>query len=415
MMDSAHPSTRPGVPLPLADIRIVSVEQYAAGPFGTMQLADLGAEVIKVEDPNTNGDIARYVAPYSDGEDSLFYESFNRNKRSISLDLTSPAGRSVFERLVAESDAVYFNLRGDVPERLGLTYEQLKHVNPRIVCCSLSGYGLTGPRRAEPAYDYILQGLTGWMSLTGEPGGPPTKSGLSLVDFASGLAAACSLLAGVHAARRDGVGMDCDVSLFDTALSMLSYQATWHMTRDFEPKRRAHSGHPSLVPFQNFATADGWIVVGCAKEKFWQRMADIVSPELLEDARFTNFATRREHEAELLAILSERFADDTADRWLERLAAAGVPCGPIHDVATALEEPQVAARSMIIETEHPRFGTVRQLAGAVRAGPPRTDHSVGPTRNQDGPAILAGLGYDDAAVAELEAAGAFGTATVGLR
>jgi crotonobetainyl-CoA:carnitine CoA-transferase CaiB-like acyl-CoA transferase len=387
--------------LPLEDIRIIAVEQYAAGPYGTMALADLGAEIIKVEDPRTGGDIARYVSPFSEGEDSLFFEAFNRNKRSISLDLTVPEGREVFERLVRGADAVYYNLRGDVPERLGLTYAQLRHVNQRIVCCSLSGFGRTGPRRAEPAYDYILQGLTGWMSLTGEPDGPPTKSGLSVVDFAAGLVAAASLLAGVHAARRDGVGLDCDVSLFDTAVSMLTYPAAWHLNGGFEPTRRAHSGHPSLVPFQNFETADGWIVLGCAKEKFWQRMTAVVDPALADDPRYANFELRRENERPLLDHLAAIFRTRTSAEWLSILGSAGVPCGPVNDVAAALAEEQVDARGLLVGTEHPRFGRVRQLLGPLRVGRGRDRSRRAPQRDEDGEALLRELGYDDAAIERL--------------
>ena len=185
---------------PLEDVRVIAVEQYGAGPFGSVHLADLGADVIKIEDPSVGGDVGRYVAPLQEGEDSIFFETFNRNKRSVSLDLNTPAGRGVFEDLVRVSDVVYSNLRGDVPERLGIRYDDLKHLNPAIVCCSLSGYGMTGPRRADPGYDYVLQGLTGWMDLTGEPDGPPTKSGLSLVDYSGGLIATISLLAALHAA-----------------------------------------------------------------------------------------------------------------------------------------------------------------------------------------------------------------------
>ena len=187
---------------PLEDVRVVAVEQYAAGPFGSLFLADQGAEVIKIEDPGTRGDVGRYVIPYQVGADSLYFETFNRNKKSLALDLSSAAGREVLHGLVAKSDAIYSNLRGDVPERIGLTYEQLAPVNRRIVCCSLTGFGMNGPLQSEPAYDYILQGLAGWMSLTGEPDGPPAKSGLSLVDFISGTVAAFSLVTAVHAASQ---------------------------------------------------------------------------------------------------------------------------------------------------------------------------------------------------------------------
>ncbi len=237
---------------PLADLRIIAVEQYGAGPFGSLHLADLGAEVIKIEDPRVGGDVGRYVPPYFEEEDSLFFETFNRNKRSLSLDLSSDAGRKVFEELVRVSDVVYSNLRGDVPAKIGITYEALRHLNPKIVCVSLTGFGMSGPRQNEPGYDYVLQGLSGWMELTGEPDGAPTKSGLSLVDFSGGLVAAISLLAGVHAARRDGLGMDCDVSLYDTAIGMLTYPATWHLNAGFEPVRTHNSAHPHLCPSKPF-------------------------------------------------------------------------------------------------------------------------------------------------------------------
>ncbi|MGA0003263.1 MAG: CaiB/BaiF CoA transferase family protein, partial [Candidatus Nanopelagicales bacterium] len=178
------------MPRPLEGITVLSLEQFGAGPFGTVHLADLGARIIKIEDPSSGGDVGRYVPPYAHEEDSLFFEAFNRNKESISLDLSTPAGRATFEDLVKKSDAVYSNLRGDVPAKLKITYDDLKHLNPAIVCCSLSGFGMTGPRAKEPGYDYMLQGLAGWMSLTGEPDGPPTKSGLSLLDFSGGFVAA---------------------------------------------------------------------------------------------------------------------------------------------------------------------------------------------------------------------------------
>lgn len=397
---------------PLEDIRIVAVEQYGAGPFGSLHLADLGAEVIKVEDARTGGDIGRYVPPFQAGEDSLFYESFNRNKKSISLDLATPAGQQVLRDLVRVSDAVYSNLRGDIPERLGLRYDDLKDINPKIVCCSLSGFGMTGPRRAEPAYDYILQGLCGWMSLTGEPDGPPAKSGLSMVDYSGGFVAAITLLAAIHSARRDGKGMDCDLSLFDVAISLLTYVGTWQMNGEFTPRRTAHSAHPSLVPFQNFETTDGWIVVGCAKEKFWRRLVEVVGmPGLASDERFKDFAARRAHAAELIPMLQKRFRTESSQHWLERLIRAGVPCGPIQTVEEALTDPQTAARGLILEVEHPRFGHVRELASPVRVGRVRDDHHRAPQRNEDAQEILVGLlGYSPEKIGQLESAAAFGAA-----
>jgi crotonobetainyl-CoA:carnitine CoA-transferase CaiB-like acyl-CoA transferase len=397
---------------PLADIRIIAIEQYGAGPFGSVHLADLGAAVIKIEDPASGGDVGRYVPPYQEGEDSLFFEAFNRNKRSISLDLTTPDGHAVFEDLARVSDVVYSNLRGDVPAKIGITYEDLKHLNPRIVCCALTGFGMTGPRASEPGYDYILQGIAGWMDITGEPSGPPTKSGLSLVDYSGGLVAAIAILAGVHAARRDGVGMDCDVSLFDTAISMLTYPAIWNLNGDFEPARTHHSAHPSLVPFQAFRAREGWIVVACPKEKFWRRLAIAVGrPELASDERFATFADRRRNETELRAILDEVFVSRSAPEWLDVLRAAGVPCGPVNSVSQALADDHTVARGMVVQTEHPRFGAVRQVRSPVRVGGDEPEYRRAPARHEDAVAVLSGLlGYDAAHIEELAHRGAFGKA-----
>lgn len=396
---------------PLEDVRIISLEQYGAGPFATLQLADLGAEVIKIEDPSMGGDVGRYVPPYNAGEDSLFFEAFNRNKRSLSLDISTPAGRQVFEDLVRDADAVFSNLRGDVPAKLRIRYDDLKDVNPRIVCCSLTGFGMTGPRAAQPGYDYVLQALAGWMDLTGEPDGPPTKSGLSLVDFAGGLVAALSLMSGLHTARRDGVGLDCDVSLFETAMSMLTYPAAWHLNAGFTPVRTRHSAHPSLVPFQAFEASDGWLVVGCAKEKFWQRLTEAIGrPDLAADPRYATFPDRQRHSDTLLPVLAAHFRERTVADNLEPLYATGVPCGPVNSVAEALCDEQTLARDLVIDAAHPRYERVRTVATAVRVGGEPVVHRRAPTRNEDARSILEDhLGYDVGRLAELQAAGAFGT------
>jgi crotonobetainyl-CoA:carnitine CoA-transferase CaiB-like acyl-CoA transferase len=395
---------------PLEDVRIVAVEQYGAGPFGSIHLADLGADVIKIEDPRNGGDVSRYVPPHQSGEDSLFFEAFNRNKRSLSLDLLTDAGRVVLRDLVACSDAVYSNLRGDIPERLQLRYADLCDANPRIVCCSLSGFGMTGPRRAEPAYDYILQGMTGWMSLTGEPDGPPAKSGLSLVDYSGGYVAALALMSGIHAARRDGIGMDCDTSLFDVAMGMLTYVGTWNLTAGLVPQRMAHSSHPSIVPFGAFETADGWIVVVCAKEKFFVRLCDVFGkPEIAKDERFKNATARYKNRLELIPILDREFLQKTSSEWLELLRGAGVPCGPVNTVEEAFLDPQTAARGLIVESEHPHFGTVRGVGSPVRVGEMTPPVRRAPRRNEHAGEILHGLlRYDDEKIGELTTAGAFG-------
>jgi crotonobetainyl-CoA:carnitine CoA-transferase CaiB-like acyl-CoA transferase len=347
--------------LPLADVRVLAIEQFGAGPWATLQLADLGAEVIKIEDPASGGDVGRYVPPFQEGEDSLFFETFNRNKKSISLDLRDPAGRDRFEELVRISDVVFSNLRGDQPAKLRLRYDDLKHLNPRIVCCSLSGFGMTGPRAAEGGYDYMMQGLAGWMALTGDPEGPPTKSGLSLVDLSGGYVAALAMLAALWRARRDGAGCDCDVALLDVAMHELMYVGTWAASHGYVPPRRANSAHPSLVPFQNFETADGWIVVAAPKEKFWVRVCEAIGePELATDPRFADFAARDRNRDELGPILERAFRARTSAEWLEALREAGVPASAVNDVLEAVEE------ARLVEYEHPSLGTVRQVASPLR-------------------------------------------------
>jgi len=216
--------------LPLSRLRVLAVEQYGAGPFGTSYLADLGAEVVKIENHRDGGDVGRHVGPHFFGaDDSHFFQTFNRNKKSITLDLKHPDGLAVFKRLVAGADAVLDNLRGDLPTKLGLDYAALKDANPRIVCAHLSAYGRSGSRRAWPGYDYLMQAEAGHMTVTGEPDGPPTRYGLSIVDLMTGLAAAFGLLAGVVKARETGVGMDVDTSLFDVAMHNLNYPGTWYL------------------------------------------------------------------------------------------------------------------------------------------------------------------------------------------
>lgn len=397
------------MPRILEDVRIISFEQYGAGPFATLHLAELGAEVIKVESW-PHGDVGRHVPPYRTESDSLFFQALNRSKRSICLDLRRPEGREVLHDLVRSSDAVFSNLRGDVPERLGITYRHLADVNPAVVCCSLSGYGMSGPRSAQPGFDYMVQGIAGWMSITGEPMGPPSKTGLSAVDFASGYAAALALVAGLHAARRDGVGCDCDISLLESAMSMLNYLVTWAGTAGFEPTRVERSGHPTLVPFQNFRTQDGWIVAGGSKEKFWERMAHALGrSDLLDDPRFVTFDDRLTHKSALISELDATFAEQTTGHWLEVLEAAGVPCAPVNTVGQALGDPQVVAREAVFDLPHPFWGSVSHVASPIRVGAQEHVHGAAPALGADTTAVLQDeLGYSPERIANLAALGVIG-------
>ncbi|KAJ3339052.1 hypothetical protein HDU93_008638 [Gonapodya sp. JEL0774] len=419
-------------PLPLHDVRIIAVEQFGAGPFGTTHLCDIGAEVIKVEDPSNGGDVARYVpSPVKVGEDNIYFESFNRNKKSISLDLSKPAGKKVFDDLVKVSDAVYSNLRGDVPKKIGITYDQLKHINPRIVCVSLSAFGMSGPRLKNPGYDPVLQGMCGelslgfctivkrhgtdfiaksspgWMDVTGDPGGPPTKAGLSLVDYAGGVVAALSLVSGVHAARRDGVGMDCDVSLYDTAMNFLGYPATFNLSTNgkYRPERSYHSAHPTLIPFQ-----DGWITIACAKEKFWQRLCGVFGkPEWITDSKFKDFASRHKNREFVVDAIEAVTKTKTSAEWLELMEDAGVPCGPVNSVHEALRDKHLPSRDLVVEYEHPTLGTVKQIGSPVKVGNMHRIHQRGPMRNEHGEDLMTELlGYDIGMIRSLASEGAFG-------
>jgi crotonobetainyl-CoA:carnitine CoA-transferase CaiB-like acyl-CoA transferase len=399
-----------GMAMPLEGVRVLAVEQFGAGPWATLQLADLGAEIIKIEDPGNAGDVGRYVPPFQAGEDSLFFETFNRGKKSLALDLRSAEGRAVFHDLVRASDAVFSNLRGDGPAKLGLTYEALQAVNPRIVCVSLSGFGNTGPRVKEAGYDYIIQAMAGWMSLTGDPDGPPTKSGLSLVDLSGGYVAAIALLAGIHRAQRDGVGCDADVSLFETALAELMYVGTWAATHGHVTPRRANSAHPSIVPFQAFATADGHITVAAAKPRFWERLCQAIErPDLLADPRYASFASRDEHRDALLAELDAVFATRDSAHWVALLVEAGVPVGRVNDVAEALEDPQTVARDAVVAYEHPNLGTVRQPATPLRLSGDLPGPSRAPFLGEHTEELLREVcGYGPERTAALREAGAFG-------
>jgi crotonobetainyl-CoA:carnitine CoA-transferase CaiB-like acyl-CoA transferase len=398
------------VEAPLADLRVLAVEQFGAGPWGTVQLADLGADVIKVEDPAVGGDVARYVPPFQIGEHSLYFETFNRNKRSIALDLKHRKSRSVLGDVVRHVDAVFYNLRGDQPERLGLRYNQLSDFNPRVVCCSLSGFGMTGPRAPEGAYDHTIQGLAGWQSLTGEPDGPPIRSALPLVDYSAGYVAALAIVAAVWRARRDGVGAEVDLSLFETALSELAYVGTWVASRGFEPQRMPRSAHQSLVPFQNFPTADGWMVLACPKESLWAKLCHAIGrDDLVQDPRFSDFAARESNRGELVAILDAVIRTRATREWVLMLSRAGIPCAPIQGVAAALEDPQVIARNGTVELRHQVLGEVRHVASPFRITDFDGEVTRGPYLGEHTEEVLTGLcGYTSAQVAALAADGVFG-------
>ena len=393
--------------LPLDGLRILAATQLGAGPFGMMFLADLGAEVIKIEDPSSGGDEARRVPPFADpaAHDGLYYQAFNRGTRSLTLNLRHPEGQALLRQLVARVDAVFNNLRGDLPATLGLDYAALRDANPRVVCCSLTGFGRTGPRRAEPAYDYLLQAYAGFMSVTGEPDAPPTKCGVSIVDFAGGMLSALALMIGLHRARATGVGCDVDVSLLDAALSMLNYMALWSLNRDWRPVRHPLGQHQSLVPSQTFRTADGWLVIMVMKEKFWQRLVECLAlPALGDDPRFRTFADRLAHRDVLIPLVEDAFRRRTTAEWLARLRGK-VPVAPVYTVDEALADEQAVARDMIVDVEHPVFGTLREVGCPIKLDGVAPRYAPGAPLGADTAAILAEVGVGAAALEGLRARG----------
>ena len=390
--------------LPLAGMRILSVEQYGAGPAGTIYLADLGAEVIKIENPHEGGDVGRAVGPHFFGAgDSQFYQTFNRNKRSMGLDLQSQAGREIFRKLVKTADAVFDNLRGDLPQKLGLTYAALAQYNPRLVCAHLSAYGREGSRAAWPGYDYLMQAEAGHMSLTGEPDAPPARYGLSVVDLMTGAVAALGLVSAVLGARATGRGRDVDTSLFDLALFNLNYPGTWYLNAGTVQRREPRSAHPSLVPSQLYRTADGWIFVMCNKEKFWPLLAaELGHPEWARDERFADFPARLKHRDELTVLLDRAFSTDGTRNWLRRLAGK-VPVAPVNDVAQALDNPFVGERGSVQDFGYPDGRTARLIANPIRVADAELPRRAAPALGADTDSLLLEIGYSKEKIAELRA------------
>lgn len=364
--------------MPLEGISILAVSQFGAGPYATMILAELGAEVIKIEDPSVGGDVSRSVPPYAIEHDSLYFQSFNRNKKSITLNLKSPEGKSIFHRLVKVSDGVFNNLRGDQVHKLGLDYNSLKEVNPKLVCCSLVGFGTSGLRASEPGYDYLMQAYAGYMRVTGDPSGPPAACGVSVIDHAAGFAAALGLVAALYSAARTGQGRDVEVSLLDTAVSMLTYLAIWNLNKGFAPTRRPGSAHQTLVPVQTFETSDGYLVIFCAKNRFWQALCEALGiPELANDERFRDFAQRHKNRELTVSKLQSIFSSKSTKQWLELLRGK-VPCAPVNNVEEALSDPWLLERRMIVETEHPVFEKVKQVASPIRVSETSFEHHRAP-------------------------------------
>jgi len=397
------------MPGPLAGVKILAVEQYGAGPFGTQQLADLGATVIKIENRRMGGEYARELGPFyvegANGTDrSLFFQSINRGKKSLTLDLGHPKGKEIFGRLIASADAVANNLRGDVPEKLGITYDALKDSNPAIVCAHCSAYGRTGERKTWPGYDFLMQAEAGYFHMSGEPDTPPTRMGLSVVDFMAGTYMALGLVSGVIGARSTGRGRDIDVNLYDTALYNLSYLSAWALNTDYEPARAARSAHASLAPCQLYKTQDGWIYIMCNKEKFWELLCEkIECPELKDDPRFIDFGARLQNREQLTLILDAAFSRRSTNDWLSALRGE-IPIAPVRTPREALKDPALAARGNIAHTALVGGQSFDLLTSPISTGDPQETRACTPL-GHDTLEILKDIGFSGDQVAELKEQG----------
>ncbi|MBM3942421.1 MAG: CoA transferase [SAR202 cluster bacterium] len=395
------------MPSALQNIKVVDLTRTLAGPFCTMLLGDMGADVVKIEEPG-HGDETRAWTPFWNGESAQFL-SFNRNKRSLSLNLKEPAAVDIVLALARQGDVFIESFRAGALERMGLGFEAVRAVNPGIVYCTISGFGRTGPMAEMPGYDLIIQGYSGLMSLTGEADGLPLRVGFSLVDLFTGMMAYGSIVTALYHRQQTGQGQWIDASLLDGQVAAMSYHATSYFATGRVPHRMG-SGHPGLVPYQTFSASDGYFILGCANQGLWERMCrGIGHPELMADPRFKTNDDRVAHRAECVAALSQIFQDKPMSHWVEAITAAGVPCGPINRVSDVVADAQVLARNMITPVPHPKVPDLRVPGSPLKLTetPPALQRPP-PLLGQHNHEVLAELGYTPEQVGELERQGVIG-------
>jgi formyl-CoA transferase/CoA:oxalate CoA-transferase len=390
-------------------VRVLDLSRMLAGPYGSMLLADLGAEVIKIEDPG-GGDPMRTMGPPFLEEESAYFLSINRNKKSVALDLERPEGREVFLDLCRVADVVWENFRPGVMARLGCAPETLRAANPRLIVCSISAFGQEGPYRNWPAFDLALQAMGGGMSITGEEGRPPARMGLPMGDLAGGMFGALAVAGALFRRTQTGEGTHFDLSLLDCQVSLLTYIAQYFWA-DGRIPGRVGSGHASVVPYQAFGTRDGFLVVAVFNDKFWSGFCRAIErPELIADPRFDSNVARVANRGALVPLLEAILPGRTTAEWLGRLQKEGVPAAPIQRVDEVLRDPQVLQREMVVDLEHPKLGTLKTLGTPIRAaGGPAFHPAPPPALGEHTEAVLGGLlGYPAGRIVALRRAGAIG-------
>lgn len=391
----------------LENIKVVDLTRTLAGPFCTMMLGDMGADVVKIEEPE-HGDETRSWTPFWNGESTQFV-SFNRNKRSISINLKEPEGINIVLKLAKKADVFIESFRAGALDRMGLGYDDIKKLNPDIIYCSISGYGRTGPMAEKPGYDLLIQAYSGLMGLTGEPDGMPLRVGFSLVDLFTGMMAYGSIMTALYHRQQTGQGQWIEAALLDGQVATMSYHATAYLATGVEPQRMG-SGHPSLVPYQSFPASDGFFIVGVANQGLWLRFCRAIDrPDLLDDPRLKTNDDRVAHRAECVQVLSEIFQTRTVAEWVEVISNAGVPCGPINRVSEVVNDPQVLARNMMMDIPHPKVPDLRVPYSPLKLGktPPSVRHAP-PLLGQHNEEVLTELGYTQEQIAELREQGAIG-------
>ena len=390
---------------PLAHLRVIDLTRILAGPLCTMMLGDMGADVIKVEPPDGGDDTRGWGPPFVGGE-AAYFLGVNRNKRSLSLNMAVPAGQKILAQLIAGADVLIDNFRLGTLQKWGFPDAWFEQHTPRIVHCAITGYGSSGPKSALPGYDFVLQAESGLMSICGEPDGGPTKYGVAIVDVCTGMLACSSILAALNARERTGKGQKVELSLYETSLTMLANVASNYLTVGRNGGRFGN-GHPSIVPYTTYQAADGMMAIAIGNERQFARCAEVLAhPEWAKDARFASNRARVENRTTIDGLINAELSRDTADAWLAKLKAVGVPCGKINTVAEALDDPHTTARAMIETVEHPSIGALKMLgipfkfsdtACAVRRPPPKLGEHNDEILGKE-------LGLDEAAITELRRA-----------